>query len=121
MKKARRGHVCRVDALALVRAHGVRRPGVLRYGQMRALCKQPDRVGKVHALQLHDELYDRSALVTAEAIEKLRLRVYGERRRFFVVERTQPPGAPALALEADILGDNLLNADARTQFVQPCV
>ena len=59
--------------------------------------------------------------MAAKAIEQLRLRVHGKRRRFFVVKWAETPTAVALGLEADILGDNLLDAEARAQLIQPGV
>ena len=121
VKKTRRRDVGLVDALALVCADGVRFGRALRKRQMRALRQQLYSLLKVQPLHFHHELYDRPALVTAEAVKELRFRIHGEGWCFFIVERAQAPGAAALALERDILGNDLLNADARTQFVQPCV
>ena len=121
VKKTRRRDVGLVDALALVRADGVCPRRALRQRQMRALRQQLDGLRKVQPLHLHHELYDRAALVTAEAVEELRFRIHGKGWCFFIVERTQAPAAAALALERNVFGNDLLNADARTQFVQPCV
>ena len=121
VKKTRRRDIGLVDAFALVRTEGGTLIRALGKRQMHALSQQLYRFRKVQAFQLHHELYDRAALVTAEAVKELRFRIHGKGRCFFIVERAQAPGAMALALERDILGDNLLNADARTQLVQPCV
>ena len=89
VKKTRRRDVGLVDALALVRADGVCPRRALRQRQMRALRQQLDGLRKVQPLHLHHELYDRAALVTAEAVEELRFRIHGKGWCFFIVERTQ--------------------------------
>ena len=62
-----------------------------------------DRFRKADALDLHDEVEDRSAFVTAETVEDLFGRTDGERRRLFLVKRATRHPVCALFLELHVI------------------
>jgi hypothetical protein len=66
-----------------------------------------DRLGKGHALLLHQEGENAAAGGTPETVEDPLFRVDAERGGFFGVKRTQPDVVPAGFFQDNGLGDDL--------------
>ena len=88
---------------------------------MNALGKMLYRVHELHALHLHHEMDGRAALMTAEAVIKLRFTVHAERRRLLVVEGAAAPETPSLLLQRHIFRNDLLKTRTGPKLVQPCI
>ncbi len=91
---------------------------VVRNLQIDALGQEANGVGIAQAFDLHDEVDDAAALVTAEAVVHLFIRRDGKGRRFLPVEGAEAEVIRAAALQLDVLADHVLNRIAGDQLVQ---
>ena len=122
MKIAGGNHGCFVNALSLLRSDerfSIPRGFCLRKRHVNALRKVLDRLLKLHALHVHDEIEHSAALVAAKAVIQLAFAVDTEGRRLFIMKRTQAPKSFSLLLQADVFADDLFNGHPAPQLFQP--
>ena len=91
-------------------------PG-LRQGQAGLFRQKLHGLRKCHLFDVHDKMDDIAALMAAEAIVKLLVRIHGKRGRFFAMEWAAAPVAPAFLLQRHILRNDLYQVVARPYFV----
>lgn len=72
---------------------------------------------KFHAIKLHQELQCVTTRLAAEAVVELLVLADAERRRLFVMERTEPSVVVALFLEIDTRLDDLNDVDPGQHIV----
>ena len=74
----------------------------LREGHVHLIGQEPDRLGKIQPLHVHNELNHTAAGLAAEAVIELALAVHGKGGCFFAVKRAQTPISMPVPLQCHI-------------------
>ena len=86
---------------------------------MQLVCQVLDGFLEFQPFNIHHELDDAATSFAAEAVVHLPFLIDGERRGLFSMEGTKTPMTVAVALERNVLANDLHDVRAGTKLVQP--